>query len=57
MTEAMEIRESRISAAGDPFAGLTASERDKATREHYAPEYRAHLRRLTALKVYDEESE
>jgi hypothetical protein len=36
---------------------MTDSELDKFSREFYAPEYRAELRRLVALGVTDEEGE
>ncbi len=55
-----------VGVAGDPFfaaapalADLLPSEREKIIREHYAPEYREHLRRIVAREpgVTDEEEE
>ncbi len=53
-----------IGVAGDPFfaaapalAEMLPSERDKLLREHYAVEYREHLRRIMAAGVTDEEEE
>jgi hypothetical protein len=43
--------------AGQPLAEMTPSKRDKLLREHFAPEYREHLRRIMAAGVTDEEEE
>ncbi len=58
------VHQRLIGVEGDPFvyaapalAELTPSQRDKALREHYAPEYREHLRRIVVAGVTDEEEE
>ena len=66
-TTEFSVTERVISSAGDPFfaaapslgylAELTPSKRDKLIREAAATEYRAHLRRLMAMGVTDDEDD
>jgi hypothetical protein len=63
-TTEFSVTERVISSAGDPFVGaskplaeMLPSERERLIREHYAPEYREHLRRIVAAGVTDDEEE
>ncbi len=58
------VHQRLIGVGGDPFfaaapalAEMLPSERDRVLREHYAPEYREHIRRIVAAGVTDEEEE
>ena len=52
-----EPREVHVPAAGVAFYGMSSSERVEAARRQAAESYRAEVRQLDQMRLFDEEDE